>query len=96
MGGCLDEWVRLPLLGELPVVVVMVEVVLVLGLYFDGHGYLDRLHNCLGVHVRVMLHWDMDADPAIVKGHQLEPCHLLIEGFIALLGTVRNRTGSSH
>lgn len=65
-GGCLDEWVRLPLLGELPVVVVMVEVMLVLGLNFDGNGYLDRLHNCLGVHVRVMLYWDMDADPAII------------------------------
>lgn len=74
--GCLDEWVRLPLLGELPVVLVIVEVVLMLGLYFDRHGYLDRLHNRLRVYVRVVLHRDMDAYPATKRhGSDSESLH---------------------
>lgn len=63
--SCLDEWVRLPLFGELPVMFVVVEMMmLVLGLNFDRYWYLDRLHNRLRVHVRVMLDRNVDPNPA--------------------------------
>lgn len=60
----LDEGVRLPLLRELPIVLVVVKVmVFVLGLNFDRHWYLNCLHDRLGVHVGVMFDWDMDSYP---------------------------------
>lgn len=55
---------RLPLLRKLPVVIIIEMVVLMLGLYFDWHWYLDRLHDGLCVHMRVMLDWNMDPYPA--------------------------------
>lgn len=66
---------RLPLLGELPVVIVIVEMVrvvmLVLGLHLDRYGHLDRLHNCLRMDMCVMLHWNVDSHPVEISNKKI-------------------------
>lgn len=45
--------------------VVIIKRMMVLRLHFDRHGHLNRLHDRLRVHVGVMLHRDMDANPVM-------------------------------